>query len=57
VTAGHCWTINYAGANSPGTDHIVDPPAPDAGWLPAPAASPPDRHAGRLAGSFAHEEL
>jgi hypothetical protein len=22
---------------------------PDAGWLPAPAASPPDWHAGRLA--------
>jgi hypothetical protein len=41
VTAGQCWTINYAGAKSPGTDHIVDPPAPDAGWFLAPAASRP----------------
>ncbi len=49
VTAGQCWPNNCADAKSRGTDHIVDPPAPDAGWLPAPAASPPDRHAGRLA--------
>ena len=49
-----CWTVlgsstTYTGANSPGTDHIVDQPAPDADWLPAPAAFRPDRHAGRLA--------
>jgi hypothetical protein len=47
-----CWTVLDSSTTpvpGPGTDHIVGPPAPDAGWLPCTAASSPDRHAGRLA--------
>jgi hypothetical protein len=49
VTAGQCWTHQLLRRQVPGHRPHRRPPAPDAGWLPAPTASPPHQYAGRLA--------